>query len=107
MMNVHYGGGLKRVDGHVDQRHTVSLDSSFFENCPRFNEVNSFHQFAIDESRRSTRLKAIAWAEDGTIEAVTHEELPQFGVMWHPEREESMAKHDLLMIRRVFGAGRS
>ena len=107
MMNVHYGGGLKRMDDHVAQRHSVTLDSSFFEDFPTSIEVNSFHQFAIDESRRSTRLKAIAWAEDGTIEAVVHEELPQFGVMWHPEREGSMAGHDLLMIRRVFGAGLS
>jgi putative glutamine amidotransferase len=69
--------------------------------------VNSFHQFAIDESGLSSRLKAIARAKDGTIEAVSHDELPQFGVMWHPEREESLAGHDLLMIRSVFGAGRS
>ena len=95
------------MDDHLAQRHTVTLDSSFFEDCSRSIEVNSFHQFAIDESRRSTRLKAIAWAKDGSIEAVVHEELPQFGVMWHPEREESMAAHDLLMIRCVFGAGRS
>ena len=42
---------------------------------------------------------------DGTIEGVAHVGLPQFGVMWHPEREDSLAKHDLLMIRYVFGEG--
>jgi len=107
LMAVYYGGGLKRVAGHVAQRHTVALDSRFFEDCPTSIEVNSFHQFAIDESGLSSQLKAIAWAKDGTIEAVVHEELPQFGVMWHPEREAFLAGHDLLMIRRVFGAGRS
>jgi putative glutamine amidotransferase len=106
LMNVHNGGGLKRVDNHVAQRHPTALDPGFFEGCPNSILVNSFHQFAIDEPRMSVQLKAIAWAEDGTIEAVAHEALPQFGVMWHPEREESLAKHDLLVIRAAFGEGR-
>lgn len=107
MMAVHYGGGLKRVDNHLLQRHTVRLDTSFFEDCPTSIEVNSFHQFAIDKSGLSSRFKAIAWANDGTIEAAVHDKLPQSGVMWHPERDQSLAVHDLLMIRHVFGPGRS
>jgi len=103
MMAVHYGGGLRRVDNHVSPHHTVFLDNSFFVDWPTSIKVNSFHQFAIDESRLSAHLKAIAWANDGTIEAAAHAELPQFGVMWHPEREKSLARHDLFMIRHVFG----
>jgi len=106
LMNVHYGGGLKRVDGHVAQRHATALEPKFFKGCPDSIVVNSFHEFAIDEPNRSDKLKPLAWSEDGTIEAAAHETLPQFGVMWHPEREESLAGHDRLMIRTAFGEGK-
>jgi gamma-glutamyl-gamma-aminobutyrate hydrolase PuuD len=107
LMNVHYGGALKRVAHHVAQRHLTAMDPGFFPGCTNSILVNSFHQFAIDQPGQSAQLKAIAWAEDGTIEAAAHESLPQFGVMWHPEREGSLAKHDMLLIRAAFGEGRS
>jgi putative glutamine amidotransferase len=107
LMNIHYGGGLKKVEHHVAVRHSTTLDPGFFKSCPNSIVVNSFHDFAIDELQRSAQLNPIAWAEDGTIEGVAHVELPQFGVMWHPEREESLAKHDLLIIQHVFGEERS
>jgi gamma-glutamyl-gamma-aminobutyrate hydrolase PuuD len=103
LMNVHYGGALKQVDGHIAQRHLTALDPAFFLDCPDSISVNSFHKFAIEHLGQSGRLKAIAWAEDGTIEAAAHEALPQFGVMWHPEREGAPAKHDLLLIHAAFG----
>ena len=104
-MNVYYGGAIKPVEGHVAHPHLMGLDPEFFRGCPDSILVNSFHQVAIDESGRSVQLKPLAWAEDGTIEAVVHQALPQFGVMWHPERRESLAEHDLLMFRTAFGEG--
>jgi putative glutamine amidotransferase len=48
-------------------------------------EVNSLHGQGID--RPAERLVVEAWAEDGTIEAVTVRDAPGFviGVQWHPE----------------------
>jgi putative glutamine amidotransferase len=51
-------------------------------------EVNSFHHQAID--RVGTGLTVTARAEDGTIEAVEHVELPVIGVQWHPELHEGV-----------------
>ena len=31
-------------------------------------------------------MTAIAWHEDGTNEAIIHNELPIIGVQWHPEK---------------------
>jgi len=104
-MNIQYGGSVTGVEGHVARRHSMSLDPVFFHGCPQSIVVNSYHNFAIDERGRSIQLKPIAWADDGTIEAVAHISLPQFGVMWHPEREESLAPHDILIIRGAFGGG--
>ncbi|MCL6449996.1 MAG: gamma-glutamyl-gamma-aminobutyrate hydrolase family protein [Acetobacteraceae bacterium] len=47
--------------------------------------VNSFHHQAVDRPGRG--LRAVAWAEDGVIEALEPEgEAPVMGVQWHPER---------------------
>ena len=45
--------------------------------------VNSFHRQAVD--KLGAGLKAVAFSEDGVIEAVEHESLPIMGVQWHPE----------------------
>ena len=105
LINVHCGGGLVSVDGHVAQPHSVVLDTEFFRGCPETIVANSFHGFTIDDSCISTSLKPVARAQDGTIEAAVHKTLPYFGVMWHPERERSITEHDLLMIRTAFGDG--
>ena len=105
MLNVHHGGGIEPIEGHAAHRHNMGLDTDFFKGCPASIQVNSFHGFAISEANRSSRLKPVAWSEDGTIEAAVHVSLPQFGVMWHPEREDGLAGHDLLMIRAAFGDG--
>jgi putative glutamine amidotransferase len=107
MMNVHYGGGLVRVDGHVAQAHSTRFDTAFFPGCLDSTVTNSFHGYGIDESCFSPKLRAVAWAEDGTIEAAVHESLPNIGIMWHPEREESLTQHDQLMIQTAFGDGQS
>lgn len=51
-------------------------------------EVNSFHHQAIDAV--GTGLTVTGRAQDGTIEAVEHVELPVIGVQWHPELHEGV-----------------
>jgi len=107
LMNVHYGGSVTPVHNHVNRRHQVSLAQGFLDGGSRSIHVNSFHQFGVCDSGRSSQLKATAWAEDGTIEAMVHKSLPQLAVMWHPEREKSCARRDTLMIQGIFGGGES
>jgi gamma-glutamyl-gamma-aminobutyrate hydrolase PuuD len=46
--------------------------------------VASWHHQAID--RLGAGLRAVAWAEDGTVEAVEVENSPaMLAIQWHPE----------------------
>jgi putative glutamine amidotransferase len=43
-------------------------------------------------------LKPVAWAEDGTIEALEHQSKPfALGVLWHPEEGEDLALFEALV----------
>ena len=95
LLNVYFGGGLcqhipqylqhQRIDGR-DQAHAVRCEAGcLLEKLygPEF-PVNSAHHQAVDTP--APGLRAVAWAEDGVLEAMVHESLPILGVQWHPER---------------------
>lgn len=91
LINIALGGTLhQHIDGHsklgeVDRLHGSHTDDAVL--CSLYgNEfvVNSAHHQSID--RLGNDLRAVQWADDGTIEAIRHEALPIFAVQWHPER---------------------
>jgi putative glutamine amidotransferase len=43
---------------------------------------------------------ALAYSEDGEIEAMSHKDRPWEGWMWHPEREKILSLND---INRLIG----
>ncbi len=52
--------------------------------------INSFHHQGIKDV--GAGLEVVAWAEDGTIEAIEARDHPwTLGVQWHPERHEAAA----------------
>jgi putative glutamine amidotransferase len=90
-----------RLPPRVPTRHPVRIDPA-----NRLSEilgtdlvdVCSWHHQAID--RIGKGLQAVAWAEDGVIEAVEHETHPWcIGVQWHPEMQLAEEPH-----RRLFAA---
>ena len=103
ILNVHYGGAVVSVDSHINHSHDVTLEPGVFSDWPDSIKANSYHGFGIEDRGLSPDLKVIGRADDGTIEAVANESLGHFGIMWHPEREEPFMRHDLSMIREVFG----
>lgn len=105
MICAHYGGQLAPIENHVGKRHKVSLSPGIFSGWPKHIDGNSFHGYGISKLAEEQPIKAIAWAEDGSIEGIGHTELHQFGIMWHPEREGVTAPHDLSMMSEIFGTG--
>ena len=92
VLNVYLGGTLRQdIEGHKrledgsDRLHASRTDDPMLKALygPRF-VVNSAHHQAVD--RPGDGLRAVQWAEDGTVEALRHERLPVLAVQWHPER---------------------
>ena len=84
MMNVHLGGRLVPVNGHVAINHSIHP----LRNAIRLPaSVNSFHNWAIPDGGLAAELEPLSAADDGTIESARHRHLPWQGVMWHPERD--------------------
>lgn len=105
MMNVHCGGGLSAVDGHVAVRHDVL---GVPDALPRFfahastRAVNSYHGCSIAAPDLAAELAPVYQDAQGWIEAVEHRQLPWAGIMWHPEREPALDAPDRHLLNQLF-----
>ncbi len=96
VINVCFGGGLiqhlvtaeshKFHDGPGDSVHLCeSLPGTDMRRLYGERYVtNSSHHQAVGRIGRG--LRVTSFASDGTAESIAHDELPVFGVQWHPER---------------------
>tara|TARA_A100001035_G_scaffold259908_1_gene237767 strand:+ start:542 stop:1132 length:591 start_codon:yes stop_codon:yes gene_type:complete len=78
------GGKLVNAIDHINVNHKVNIIDN--QNQEKTFLVNSFHNFSIKEINNN-KFKAIAFSEEGNIEAMVHNEYPWLAIMWHPERE--------------------
>ncbi len=100
MMHVASGGSLVQVDGHVAVPHALEVIVS--DKVATMPMVNSFHAFGVAADAVTSDYRAVAFAPDGTVEAMVHSELPFAGVMWHPERPP-LNPDDAGFLQRIFG----
>lgn len=86
LLNLHFGGQVRPVDGHVDVTHEVDVGAveAFGESVT----VNSYHSYGFDRSETAPPFSTVGTAPDDTVEVAVHDSLPIRGVMWHPERGE-------------------
>lgn len=105
MLVTHHGGALAPVKRHAGTTH--SIVSRAHPSVPLSDRatVNSFHDFGVREDFVGDALRILATAPDGTVEAVAHRELPQWGVLWHPERAPRDHR-DAELFQALFEGGR-
>ncbi len=48
-------------------------------------EATRYHSLTVDEASLPAEFEPIAWADDDTLQAMRHRELPYWGVQFHPE----------------------
>ena len=94
MLNHYQGGHLRPVSNHTAVRHPVH--GPLVGDVGR--EVNSYHDQGLLDGDLGEALEAIAWADDGVVEALRHRERPWLGIMWHPERDTPVAVADRELI---------
>lgn len=85
---LYFDSTLKEVQGHVAVRHEVTGEI--------MRSVNSYHSYAVD--KLGNGLNVIAQTKDGDIEAIQHQNLPIFGMMWHPERVKGFDESDIKLL---------
>jgi len=88
------GVPLKKVDGHVGNRHDIEIDNET-------RSTNSFHNFAAFETVDG--LSIVAKSSDGVIEAIRHDRENILGIMWHPERDDPFDPNDIDMFQTFYG----
>ena len=103
LLVTHYGGRLTPIPGHAGQQHEITAVASDRAPLGGRRAVNSFHRYGVRASDLGTGLRVLATAADGSVEAVVHERLPQWGIMWHPERPPHDPR-DLELLEAIFGS---
>ncbi|MGB0766964.1 MAG: gamma-glutamyl-gamma-aminobutyrate hydrolase family protein [Phycisphaeraceae bacterium] len=100
------GDAAARV--HIDNaQHALVFDHADSVLSPSDRPIVSSHRQRIADAGR---LRVVARAEDGTIEAVDDPERPFYlGVQWHPERQDSDPEDplNLGLIVKLIDAARS
>lgn len=100
MMAVWGGGRLKPIPGHSGSRHRLL---GGLDNGPWPEEVDSYHDLAVDGCPPG--FLPAAMADDGTLEAMRHAQLPWEGWMWHPERDPVPNPANTSRLSALLGVG--
>jgi len=94
----------------ADKKHPIQIAASSLLHSisgVESGEVNSAHHQCIDPLFLPTSLKAVAFSEDQTIEAIEYSDATKKGFMlcvqWHPERMEKKETNPLsINIKKAF-----
>ena len=82
MLNKYFDGTNMHIEGHHNTNHPVELEGHMYMN------INSYHSIGIHKLGKS--LKEIGNDTDGHCEAFKHRDFRIWGVVWHPERMDTV-----------------
>lgn len=99
MINVFFAGRLIELvqplyNNHIGIHHAITIiEEAYITSIGAKNLLtNSFHKFGIIEDTLASNLRIWAISDDQVVEAIYHKDYNIKGIMWHPEREESLEK---------------
>ncbi|MGI6217326.1 MAG: anthranilate synthase component II [Coriobacteriales bacterium] len=86
--------GSRPMHGKVSLLHTNGM--GLFSGLPREFPVTRYHSLVVQEGSLPSVLKVDARTDDGAVMAIRHEDLPLFGVQFHPEAARTRYGHELI-----------
>tara|TARA_Y100001968_G_C19218278_1_gene648330 strand:+ start:282 stop:875 length:594 start_codon:yes stop_codon:yes gene_type:complete len=92
IISSYFGGTQKLVEGHLATKHKINDSKSRY--------VNSYHSYAIEDLPEC--FNVVYRSSDNSIESIEHKVLPWNGLMWHPERDDTIHPSDKKMIQNLF-----
>lgn len=81
---------------HGKVSHVRYEEDELFAGLPNPFQATRYHSLAVPEETVPETLRPIAWADDGTLMALRHREMPYWGVQFHPESVLTPEGPDLL-----------
>ncbi len=70
--------------------------NGLFAGLPSSFDATRYHSLVVQKESLPKDLQVDAWAEDGTIQALSHRFWPLYGVQFHPEAVLTQYGHELL-----------
>mgnify|MGYP001443090404 CR=1 FL=1 len=95
-----YGSNIVRTSKHVGIHNIIWRRKIFFQRkimLPK--RVNSYHNYKI--KKLSNNFSIDAYTKDDSIELFSDKSKKLHGVMWHPERNKSINKFDIELIKKI------
>ena len=89
------GGNLIRIDNHVSEKHSLISEENDWP-----DRIKCYHKWGL--VKETSNFTNLAYTEDGSIEAIKHNELKIEGWMWHPERNMKYKKIATKRIKNLF-----
>lgn len=86
--------GRRPMHGKVTRIH--HQESALFRRLPRSYQVTRYHSLVVSEQALPECLRVDARTDDGTVMAISHRELPVYGVQFHPEAVLTQYGYELL-----------
>ncbi len=102
----YFGGNTEKCNKkiHVANNHPINLKQQLIP--IKLNEstvnVNSFHNWGIQQKSLAEPLIPFALSEDGLVEGVLCKEISILAVQWHPERNAPVNTFDRDLINSFF-----
>jgi N5-(cytidine 5'-diphosphoramidyl)-L-glutamine hydrolase len=98
----YFDSTFKEVTNQINVRHDLKVNqkSLYARQLSSLDDVNSFHDFAVDNPGEDLRVSATT--NDGIIKAIEHKEHKIFAQMWHSEREFVFNKQEVQLIKDLF-----
>ncbi|OGT52840.1 MAG: hypothetical protein A3F17_05465 [Gammaproteobacteria bacterium RIFCSPHIGHO2_12_FULL_41_15] len=94
MLQRFFGITLDPIKNHIKTKQKIITQSGS-------RTVNSYQTLGTTTS--VDVLKVLATSGDGIIKAVQHNDLPLYGIMWHPERNNPFDQQDIKFFQSVLG----